>query len=224
MTPLDDASTDAAQQDHRGLGLVTAFLPAPQFRPAADRARRRRAHWTGPGAESSRRQGPPWSRATDLLAAPSRNRVSEPVQRAGPIASTIGASSEVAVTARVAQLASGTHVTRPGRVGRLRYDPERVAAVGLCAGVDDRADPGPAGRRAGHGSLLCAPGCGHRALQAGCIDRRLRELCRSARVSGRELVQRCIAAASWDRLHPGCWEFAVNAVWWRLACRAAGAC
>ncbi len=29
MTPLDDASTDAAQQDHRGLGLVTAFLPAP---------------------------------------------------------------------------------------------------------------------------------------------------------------------------------------------------
>ncbi len=31
MTPLDDASTDAAQQDHRGLGLVTAFLPAPQI-------------------------------------------------------------------------------------------------------------------------------------------------------------------------------------------------
>ncbi len=32
MTPLDDASTDAAQQDHRGLGLVTAFLPAPLVR------------------------------------------------------------------------------------------------------------------------------------------------------------------------------------------------
>jgi len=31
MTPLDDASTDAAQQDHRGLGLVTAFLPAPHL-------------------------------------------------------------------------------------------------------------------------------------------------------------------------------------------------
>ena len=34
MTPLDDASTDAAQQDHRGLGLVTAFLPAPQHTAA----------------------------------------------------------------------------------------------------------------------------------------------------------------------------------------------
>jgi len=47
------------------------------------------------------------------------------------------------MTARIAQLVAGTYVSRAGGVGRLRYGPRHGAPVGLCAGVDDRAEPNP---------------------------------------------------------------------------------